>query len=431
MAHRFRTFMTNNTTSNADIDRRNKQVRAFKAAKEQAENLSIATEANAIAREKAEQRRNRDMVPIITQKLTKEYYEIMPELILREYFTNLVSKSLIWDAEAISENMAGIRYMSHKYISQVGGLRAVKEAAIDNKSEYLMSVYNVCMEAGKKLAKKKSEKLKKEITPDNALGQKIDFTIDTDTDKDINKRIDDLDTDELSDLVKTKVLQVVKDENESQKKDDDFVQDLKASVDTLSGNIDGSTVKGTDLNGDSGNDDNADYGSQDSASASAPAASADASGNTAGEGTNESFSKFARGGHLDIQRSLFRSMMSRSYTAAARLKMVKENSGAQLTTLNNNEENDDPVEKNLRDQPNSLNIYDIYLNDGGEDLSYIDYVKNSDEIAIAGDDASIDNEEVLAEALGMYTILECASTIKLISPTRMEIKKVIAANYKK
>lgn len=371
------------------------------------------------------------MVPIITQKLTKEYYEIMPELILREYFTNLVSKSLIWDAEAISENMAGIRYMSHKYISQVGGLRAVKEAAIANKSEYLMSVYNVCMEAGKKLAKKKSEKLKKEITPDNALGQKIDFTIDTDTDKDINKRIDDLDTDELSDLVKTKVLQVVKDENESQKKDDDFVQDLKASVDTLSGNIDGSTVKGTDLNGDSGNDDNADYGSQDSASASAPAASADASGNTAGEGTNESFSKFARGGHLDIQRSLFRSMMSRSYTAAARLKMVKENSGAQLTTLNNNEENDDPVEKTLRDQPNSLNIYDIYLNDGGEDLSYIDYVKNSDEIAIAGDDASIDNEEVLAEALGMYTILECASTIKLISPTRMEIKKVIAANYKK
>jgi hypothetical protein len=124
-------------------------------------------------------------------------------------------------------------------------------------------------------------------------------------------------------------------------------------------------------------------------------------------------------------------MMSRSYTAAARLKMVKENSGAQLTTLNNNEENNDPVEKTLRDQPNSLNIYDIYLNDGGEDLSYIDYVKNSDEIAIAGDDASIDNEEVLAEALGMYTILECASTIKLISPTRMEIKKVIAANYKK
>lgn len=414
-------------TSLADIKRRNAQYRQFKADTEQAKNLRAVTESSYAQKLHTEELHNRAIIPRVVSKLTNTYHKTMPEIILREYFTKLVTESLVWDKEAIEENMDGIRYTCHKYIASIGGLAAVREAAIANKSDYLGLVYDVCMEAGKKIAKKKSDKVKATTTPDNVKDQQIDFSIETADQDDINKRIDSLDVDGLSELVKDKVLQVVKDENESQKKDDTFVQDLKASVQALDGkvNLDNddpnatAPTDATDANGDTTDSDAADYGDGVDVG-------------DAGESTTESFTKFAQGGKIDIQHSLFRSMLMRSMASATKQKhAVQEGLHGMIATLNNNSDNSDPIDSNLRDQPGNLNIYDIYLNDGGEDLGYIDFVKNSDEPAIAGDDGDIDNDEVLAEALAMYTVLECASTIKLINPDKRALKRAIWINEKK
>lgn len=421
----YKTGISLSRRSLVDIQRDNEQYRKFKAAKEQADNME-ATAESAYALKQANDLKHRTaIIPNVVRDLTNRYYREMPEIILREYFTTLVAESLIWDEEAILENMASIRYGCHKYVATLGGLAAVKEAAIKNKSTYLNHVYDVCMEAGKKIAKKKTEKLKKEINADNVKNQQIDFSIETADQDDINKRIKDLDVDNLSEMVKDKVLQVVKDENESQKQDDVFVQDLKASVQALDGKVGvddpnaTAPADNTDANGNTADSDGADYG-----------AGVDGTGD-AGEGTNESFIKYAYRGKVDIQHSLFRSMVSRSYRTALSAQVAKEGTHASVVASRNNDNTSDPLDTNIRNQPTNLNIYDIYLNDGGEDLGYIDFVKNSDEIALAGDDTSIDNDEVLGEALGMYTILECASTIKLINPDERTIKRAILINNKK
>lgn len=412
--------------NDVEIEERNARYRAYKRDKENAEKLHTVTEAAYTAKQASTADTNRARIPLALHGMANQYLKTMPEIILREYFTALVTNSLVWDQDAITENMQGIRYGCHKYISAIGGMNAVKEAAIKNKSVYLEHLYNVCMEAGKKVAKHKTEKLKKKIKPENVQDQKIDFVIDTADQDDINKKIKDLDIDNLSEMVKDKVLDVVKDEQECQEKDDAFIQDLKTSIQTLNGQTDLSAedndtpADNTNANGDTPDNDGADYGQGVD----------DTEADTAAEGTTESFAKYAYKGKVDVLPSLFRSMVVRSMKTALKEHMVREGTSHTMTAKRNGED-DDPLENTIRNQPTNLNIYDIYLNDGGEDLSYIDFVKNSDENAIAGDDTSIDNDEVLAEAIGMYTILECANTIKLITPDEKGIKLAIHINQKR
>ena len=410
-----------NRTTNAEINRRNEKLRAYRESVAEAERLAKETDANWVVKEASAAKLNARTYQGNIRRFSARYEHTMPEIVAREYFTRLVAESVYWDPEFVQEHMDGIRAMCHKYIAGIGGLKAIEEAAVTNKSTYLMTVAEAAKKTGAKLAKKKIDKLKK-TDPADAKEMKIDFTIDADDQADIDKAIDTLDTDSLADMVKDKVLQVVKDENEQQLKDDAFVSDLKVAVQTLKGDSTGADgavapTDTTNADGTSNSTDANDYGVDDDAD------------NSAGEGTVESMgfvNQYARGGKVDIQRSLFASMMARSYTIAAK-GSVKENT-AIATTASTNQS--DPIEQNILNSPSSLNIYDIYLNDGGEELDYIDYIKNSDEVALAGDDASIDTDEIIAEAIGFYTALECASTIKLITPKAADIRKAIVRNLK-
>ena len=412
-----------NRTSMAEINRRNKNYRAYKEATQQADDLRKQTEVDWAVKEAADLRQTDRMLAGKIRKFSKVYEEYMPEIVAREYFTRLVSESVLWDDYFVNEQMVAIRTMCHKYIAGIGGLKAFSEAATANKSSYLQTVIEAAKKTGAKIAKKKIDKLKK-TTPAEAKELKIDFSIDKDDQDDINKAIDTLDTAALSDMVKDKVLQVVKDENEQQLKDDAFVSDLKTAVQTLKGDSTGALADGataptdtTNADGTSATSDGNDYGADDD-------------DNLAGEGTVESFTaikQYARGGKLDLQRSLFASMMARSLTIANQ-RIAKESTAVVSNIASS--QNDDPIQRNIMNSPSNLNIYDIYLNDGGEELDYIDFIKNSDEVALAGDDAGIDNDEVIAEAIGFYTALECANTIKLINPDKNSIRHAIKHNLK-
>ena len=467
-----------NRTTMGEINRRNAEYRDLKARQAQADELSVTTEAAWSNKLAAKEANFNKTLPIVVRKLTNEAYKVMPEIVLREYFTKLVTESLIWDKEDIEANMEAVRYVCHKYISAIGGLEAVREAAAREKSDYLAHVADVCMEAGKKIAKAKADKLaevagtkkgkKAHKEPDGDEGPNptkasdgdgdevkgakpkakrrktvdekdlsIDFRIPREENNDLDKKIKDLDVDSLSDMVKDKVLTVVKDENDKQAKDDMFIKDLKASInaienDPVSNNPTDKAL--TDANGDMGDNDNADYGADaenvTGADTGNEGSASAADSGTAANVTAEAFTKYVRGGKINTQHSLFRSMVARSYRWAVQQRAVKETANVVATVRNNEETDDDYLKTALKNQPNNINIYDIYLNDGGDDLSYIDYVKNSDEIALAGDDAGIDNDEILSEALLFYTVIECANTIKLIHPSQKEIRNMVAHNEK-
>ena len=403
----YKTFRTVNRMTNGEIAERNRAVRAYKSAVAQNDRLDAVVESSWQTKQDNIERNAKAIVPNVVNRLCKEYREVMPEIVLREYFTRLVTESLIWDPEAVTERQESIRYMAHKYISAIGGLKAVKEAAIKNKSAYLESLYNICMEAGKKIADKKAKKTKASVTADNVKNQTIDFSVDEEDEKELDKKINNLGVDELSDLVKEKVLQVVKDESDAQKNDDEFIAELKEAVkDAKEGEINPREINN---------------GGESSDSGTSTSGGESAGGAEGGTAAAESFAPYAQGG-LHIQRSLFRSMFARSTKSA--IRESAENNDA----LDN--AGKDPLKQTIANAPQVLNIYDIYLTDRNEDLGYIDYVKNSDDEAIAGDEKRIDNDMLLAEAIGMYTMLECASTIKLISPTINDIKRVVAHNYK-
>ena len=403
-----------NRTSNAEIYRRNEEFRAKRAREAKNAELSVATEAAWTEKLKTREQSAIARVPRVVSRICSAYESTMPEIILREAFTNLVVESLVWDEEAIAENMDGIRYMSHKYIASIGGLKAVKEAAIKNKSAYLEHMYNVCLESGKKIAKRKSAETKAKVNKDNVdefSKSQIDFSINDGEEKELKRNLADMDLDEIAGLVKDKVLTVVKDEETSQQKEDEFTQELQDAVNDAKGLKTPIEVNNGDApaGAEGGADGGADAGAGAEGGASA---------------TAESFKPYVRG-RLELQPSFFRSMFARSYGREVRARAVSESAANAATAIETEDKNS---------TNNGLNMYDVYLHDGDDDLSYIDFVKNSDETALAGDERKISNEDILencmAEAIAMYTIAECANTIKLISPTNREMLNAIRSNYK-
>ena len=324
------------------------------------------------------------------RRAVNAYAKSMPEIVLREYFNRLVSESLCLDADFVAENAEAIKFQTHGYIKKLGGMAYLKERCDKTGSGYLNRLYKICTEAGKKIADKKIKKAKKAKEEKDIDNLRIDFAIDEEDKKEIDKDIDTLDVETLSSMVKDKVLQIVQDENEITSKDAEAIQEL---TDLLSSKNDVSPQENPDDSPveDKGEDEE-----------------------NKPQNTNESMSRFVKG-QQPIRRSLFRSFATKAYKN--RICSVSESST-------------DTLSASIVNNPMNLNVYDIYLQDNNEDLGYIDFVKTSDTPPIAGDDTEIDNDEILAEAIGNYTVLECAFTIKLIAPTEKQITQMVMYNSK-
>ena len=467
---RFRTGYTAPKLGDADIAKRNAEYRKMKE-NQRRQNYYDATREAAYANKlKFDQRHREEMVPRVIHDLALEARRVYPEIIFRDYFTKLVKESLLWDQDFIDQTSDSIRYISHKYIAEaIGGLDGLKKAAKENHSAYLQKVYDVCMETGKKLAEKKKKELEKKVDANNCDKAKLDFSIDSDGEDLIDKNMDNLDIPDISEMVKNKVLEVVKDENDAQKKDDEFVSNLKNDIQqnesegkeitddqvksmTVNNGDAPTNATGQDASGvtssevgstesvgddteaseDTSKDDEKDAEDlkatakdlkEDSAKTQ-KGTSDDKDLEKAAQGkepakpaasAKESLEQYALDGRISIQRSLFRSMMARSFN-----QTIKENASLDVAS---------DGDKTADARFGSTNVYDIYLQSENEDLSYIDFARNNTPSSV-GDNTKIDRDEILAEAIGMYTILECAYSIKLISPTTKELRQTIMRNIK-
>lgn len=467
---RFRTGYTAPKLGDADIAKRNAEYRKMKE-NQRRQNYYDATREAAYANKlKFDQRHREEMVPRVIHDLALEARRVYPEIIFRDYFTKLVKESLLWDQDFIDQTSDSIRYISHKYIAEaIGGLDGLKKAAKENHSAYLQKVYDVCMETGKKLAEKKKKELEKKVDANNCDKAKLDFSIDSDGEDLIDKNMDNLDIPDISEMVKNKVLEVVKDENDAQKKDDEFVSNLKNDIQqnesegkeitddqvksmTVNNGDAPTNATGQDASGvtssevgstesvgddteaseDTSKDDEKDAEDlkatakdlkEDSAKTQ-KGTSDDKDLEKAAQGkepakpaasAKESLEQYALDGRISIQRSLFRSMMARSFN-----QTIKENASLDIAS---------DGDKTSDARFGSTSVYDIYLQGENEDLSYIDFARNNTPSSV-GDNTKIDRDEILAEAIGMYTILECAYSIKLISPTTKELRQTIMRNIK-
>ena len=405
------------------------------------EYFSSIREQKYLENEKLEYLRNEKLVPIVIKEYSNTLSKLYPELVFREYFTKLVTESLspsrneygdligIWDKDFVSSSKNGIRFMCHAYIRDLGGMKYLKETAAKTGSEYLKKVYNVCLETGKALAHGKRVNLEKEISPANVNDYQLDLSVDSEDEAMLDKNISDLDIEDISNLVKDKVLEVVKDEELSNEKDQELKDSIKEEIKSEKEKRLPMTVN----NGDADDVSTSDSSGSSDTGVSTTSGTEESTGDDENksdkeESTEESFRAFSArrwktNTTNNIRNSLLKSLTVRCFKTA-----IKESTGVSVSAIRTREQKDEP-------EINGLNIYDSFLSGENEDLNYIDFSRVNNKSAIASTDmTNIDTENILeesfAEALGLYTALECAYMIKLINPTERELKSAIRFNLK-
>ena len=139
--------------------------------------------------------------------------KLVPDKMVEEAYAHIYVKACnkILDPEYVSEHYDNFHLFGNMYVRKLGGMKYLKARCEATGSPFLNKLYKVCDEAAKKVVKKKKEELVKAISCDDAECIVRNAISDKDK-KDLLDRIDDLGADQLAELVKNKVVDVVRDE---------------------------------------------------------------------------------------------------------------------------------------------------------------------------------------------------------------------------
>ncbi len=378
-----------------------KEAKLKKAEKEAALKAAIeSTQREAlISRETTHrQNANRIMLEGLKKRVVNELSTYIPIVVMNEFFSRIVLNALPHDDEYIQECKESIVTVNKIYLHHLGGLKYLKEQAQKTNSSLLKDLVRVVKENTDIILTDKINKLKDAKTEDE-IELVLKSGITSDQAEKIDKDIDSLGPDEIAELVQDKVLTVVKDETKRQAEDAEFKATLQQRVQ------DYNNQQNEELNG--GVDDvmNSDE---------------DKSGETKEEPQSESlkFAKFLLDPSVLHETTLFNAFMKHNYREM--IKSVSESN--EIDVENPRMTPKTPIQ--VSTSPLNLNMFDVYLNDYQDDLKHVDNLRIANKKPLAGSETRIDVEDVLAESLLQYTILESAMTIKLISPTNREVRSV-------
>ena len=366
---------------------------ALKAAIESAQREAL------ISRETTHrQNANRIMLEGLKKRVVNELSTYIPIVVMNEFFSRIVLNALPHDDEYIQECKESIVTVNKIYLHHLGGLKYLKEQAQKTNSSLLKELVRVVKENTDIILTDKINKLKDAKTEDE-IELVLKSGITSDQAEKIDKDIDSLGPDEIAELVQDKVLTVVKDETKRQAEDAEFKATLQQRVQ------DYNNQQNEELNG--GVDD-------------VMNSNEDESGETKEEPQSESlkFAKFLLDPSVLHETTLFNAFMKHNYREM--IKSVSESN--EIDVENPRMTPKTPIQ--VSTSPLNLNMFDVYLNDYQDDLKHVDNLRIANKKPLAGSETRIDVEDVLAESLLQYTILESAMTIKLISPTNREVRSV-------
>lgn len=150
----------------------------------------------------------------------------LKDQLFAESFSSIFMRSLPHDPDFIAEHWSAISNMARLYTRKLGGFNYLKEQADKTKNVFLRKYANAIEVAAKKIGRKKTKKVLNALTDVEAMDI-VRGKIDDKSKKDLLSHINDLGVDELTELVKDKVINVVKDEHIREKDERDFRLDLK------------------------------------------------------------------------------------------------------------------------------------------------------------------------------------------------------------
>ena len=179
-----------------------------------------------------------------------------------EAFTSIYIRSLPHDQDFIAEHYLALEKMAQMYCRKLGGLNYLKARCEATGSPYLKKLYEVIETAKKNISKKTAKKVINTLTDKEAMDLVKGGISDEDR-QELLRKINELGSDELTELIKNKVVDVVKDEHQREKEDREFRTALKNDMDDsidITGKTlgDGKDANGEDLTDDDGRIDTGD-----------------------------------------------------------------------------------------------------------------------------------------------------------------------------
>jgi len=209
---------------NVALERKNREIeRAIEAAEKRKEEQKVLS--SVVENSLLESR-----LVIVINDLNKKGRDIIFKDILFEFFY----KSLLLDEPFKREQEENLRYVIESFVDKNGGYEYLKSAYQRTKSPILKAIMECCESiAGKVCTRKMCECKDKKIGIED-----INFELNDEEKEELKYRKANLSIDDLADLVKDKVLTVVKDEKERKIKEEELQKELEAQAE-----MDGTTVE--------------------------------------------------------------------------------------------------------------------------------------------------------------------------------------------
>ena len=393
----------------------NMQARKEKAEKEAAE--KAAMEAAALEAKQANDIKHgmmadRFMLEGYKTTVINELSNYIPLTIMSEGFTRIMMEALVHDDEYKDEHSAAIETVNRIWLHHLGGVKYLKEQAVRTGSSFLMNWYKTIMEDAACICDDKIEAIQNAQSEEevNAI---VKSGISGDQADKIKRDIDSMGPEQIATMVQNKVLDVVKDESKKESEDAAFRAEITNRA--------------------------KEYDEQDNEKGDATVADADQpdsnvepdenpeAGAKVDEEIEEPKSESAKLARYIInpvilhEHTLFHAMANNIYHQM--IDAVKECGTECDDTVVITPKPVKSIDDGADKSPLILTKFDDFLNDYQDDMRHVDSLRVANKAAIAGDETRINSEDVLAEALTQYTMLETAMTIKLITPSIKEVRE--------
>jgi len=351
---------------NVALERKNREIeRAIEAAEKRKEEQKVLS--SVVENSLLESR-----LVIVINDLNKKGRDIIFKDILFEFFY----KSLLLDEPFKREQEENLRYVIESFVDKNGGYEYLKSAYQRTKSPILKAIMECCESiAGKVCTRKMCECKDKKIGIED-----INFELNDEEKEELKYRKANLSIDDLADLVKDKVLTVVKDEKERKIKEEELQKELEAQAE-----MDGTTV----------------------------------------EEAYRAYVLPARKGYEES--TLFDSIFQNTYKIALESIMVQNSGYLHQDNYDANMDTDMIVNHEVDDvKGNEWHPYkmsDVKRGEYSVETERNEY-ENDSEDPLDDDSYKLDMDLILAESITKYTLMEVAFTIMLEDYNYQKIQKI-------
>lgn len=144
-------------------------------------------------------------------------------VVLKDILFEMYKGSLLLDEEFVTEQSASLKKLVDDYVDNANAYQMLEEAVKEKRSPYLAKLKEACDTIALEVCKRKVKEC-------DEKPEYVDFNLTDDEKAAIDFSKDNLSVDQISDMVKDKVLTVVKDEQEKEAKNKALVEEIEEDL---------------------------------------------------------------------------------------------------------------------------------------------------------------------------------------------------------